>query len=189
MKTFRTLILATSLVALAACGSQSGEDTNAPAIDTETPLPAPTPTAPAVDGIDDGYPDLTPAPVTPEAEKTETGARALLLSWGRAIELREYTQAYRMMGEAGAARWTLEEFRAIFADLDTIAVALPDGTMEGAAGSSYYALDVTIDAQDGEGRPIRIEGPLVLRRVNDVPGASEASLRWHFESIDLAVTH
>lgn len=189
MKTFRTLILAPSLVALAACGAQSSDDTSAPASDTEAPLPAPSPTAPAVDGVDDGYPDLTPGETTPEAEKTETGARALLLSWGRAIELKEYTQAYRMMGEAGTQRWTLDEFRAIFADLGEITVALPNGTMEGAAGSSYYSLDVTITAPDKDGRPIRIEGPLVLRRVNDVAGASEASLRWHFESIDLAVTH
>ena len=30
--------------------------------------------------------------------------------------------------------------------------------------------------------PRRIEGEVVLKRVNDVPGASAEQLRWHIES-------
>ena len=139
MATSHILILATALAALAACGGggNAGDDNASPASKDSNVLPTPAPSEPAADGVDDGCPDLSPTPVTPEAEKTETGARALLLSWGRAIELKEYSQAYRMMGEAGARRWTLEQFRSTFAALGAISVALPNGTMEGAAGSSY----------------------------------------------------
>ena len=81
------------------------------------------------------------------------------------------------------------EWRKLFADLGEITVAVPGGTMEGAAGSSYYTSDATITATDSEGRPIRYEGPIVLRRVNDVPGASAEQLRWHIESVKLDWTH
>ena len=61
--------------------------------------------------------------------------------------------------------------------------------MEGAAGSSYYTSEATITANDKDGRPVRYEGPIVLRRVNDVPGASAAQLRWHIDSVQLDWTH
>jgi hypothetical protein len=81
------------------------------------------------------------------------------------------------------------EFAAMFEGLGEIAVAISAGEMEGAAGSLYYTSQATITGTDAEGRPIRIEGPVVLRRVNDVPGASEEQLRWHIESADLTWTH
>lgn len=61
--------------------------------------------------------------------------------------------------------------------------------MEGAAGSSFYTALVTITGGEKSGRPVRIEGEAVLRRVNDVPGASAAQLRWHFERLSLDWTH
>lgn len=73
----------------------------------------------------------------------------------------------------------------MFAGLEGIAVAVDDGTMEGAAGSSFYTAPVTITARDRQGRPIRFEGEAVLRRVNDVPGATAAQLAWHFETLRL----
>lgn len=188
MRMLKSISLAVSLCAVSACGTGQKADADGSADAAPDPSPRPASTAQS-EGVDDGTPDLTTAPLTPEAERTETGARALLLSWGRAIELEEFAQAYRMMGEAGAQRWSARQFRDIFSGLGEITVELPDGTMEGAAGSSYYSLDVTITAPDKDGRPIRIEGPLVLRRVNDVPGSSEEARRWQFESIDLAVTH
>ncbi len=51
---------------------------------------------------------------------------------------------------------------------------------EGAAGSSYYTAPVTIT--DGARR---LSGEVVLRRANDVPGATPEQLRWHIESSTL----
>ena len=50
---------------------------------------------------------------------------------------------------------------------------------EGAAGSSYIMVPLTLTATDKAGRLVRYAGPITLRRVNDVDGASAAQLRWH----------
>jgi hypothetical protein len=64
-----------------------------------------------------------------------------------------------------------------------------NGTIEGGAGSLYYTTQVAISGSDRDGRPVRLEGPIVLRRVNDVDGAPPEQLRWHLESLELTHTH
>lgn len=134
-------------------------------------------------------PDLTPPRLTPEAERGVEGARNILLSFARAIELGEYDQAWSLLSAADKQKWSRRDFAALFADLPRRTVAIPDGTMEGAAGSSYYTAPIAINGNDREGRPVRIEGEAVLRRVNDVEGATPAQLRWHFERLTLNWTH
>lgn len=195
----RVSLLTLSLFLFAACDASpareeqrvEGEDTGDLA-DTPRPSPPPSSTTPAnavSDGVNDGIPDLIPAPLTPEAERTETGARNVLLAFARAIELREWDQAWTMMSEADRQHWDKAEFAALFADLDDITVAVPTGTMEGAAGSSFYTAPVTITGADPDGRPIAYTGEIVLRRVNDIDGASPEQLHWHFESTTLDWTH
>jgi len=145
--------------------------------------------APKADVADDGSPDLTPPALTPEAERGVEGARNVLLSFARAIEQRVYGQAWALLSAADQRKWSRADFAAMFADLADTSVAIPTGTMEGAAGSLYYTAPVTITGSDRQGRPIRIEGEAVLRRVNDVEGATPAQLRWHFETLTLAWTH
>ena len=141
------------------------------------------------DGVNDGYPDLTPVPSKPEVERTAKGARNVLLSFARAIELKEFDQAWHMLGKSAQKKWSMSAFNKLFAGLDHISVAVPDGRMEGAAGSSYYTSQATITAKDADGRPVRIEGPITLRRVNDVPGATPYQLHWHIEQLKLDWTH
>jgi hypothetical protein len=186
---------------LAACsGSDPAPETQASDEPSPAASPGPSDTAtPALDapprgytdgsGINEGYPRLRPPLLTPEAERGETGARNVLVSFARAIELREYDQAWAMLGIAARQNWTRQQFNAAFAGLDQITVAVPDGEMEGAAGSSYYNAAVTVTATDADGRPVRIEGPITLRRVNDADGATPQQLRWHIESLRLDVTH
>lgn len=168
-------------LALAACGSElDPADSAATAQASETAVD-PARTVPTD--------DPTRAEPRPDADRGETGARAVLLDFARAIELERFDKAYAMLGETDRNRWTLAQFAALFADLDRIAVAVPGGTMEGAAGSSYYTAPATITGTDADGRPVRYEGEIVLRRVNDVPGATPAQLRWHIERVDLDWTH
>ncbi len=136
-----------------------------------------------------GSPDLTPPELTPEAEHGVEGARNVLLSFARAIEQEQYDQAWSLLGPADRQKWSRTEFAALFADLAKVTVAVPDGTMEGAAGSSYYAAPIAITGNDKEDRPVRIEGQAVLRRVNDVDGATKEQRRWHFETLTLDWTH
>ena len=140
-------------------------------------------------GINEGYPDLTPQPLATEAERGEQGARNVLLSFSRAIEMREYDQAWNMLDAQAKQEWSRARFNELFDGLDDITVAVPGGTMEGAAGSSYYTVPAEITASDADGRPIAYEGDIVLRRVNDVPGASAEQLRWRVTRVDLDWTH
>ncbi|RIV84461.1 hypothetical protein D2V17_11785 [Aurantiacibacter xanthus] len=188
-------------LALAACGEGGpvpGKSNPATPASTPTPTspflwssddPAPPPGYTDGSGINEHYPDLTPVPLAMDLEHTEAGARNVLLLFARAIELREYDQAWDMLDDSAKQRWSKAAFNTLFDGLSDITVSVPGGEMEGAAGSSYYTSEAEITATDANGRPIRMEGALVLRRVNDVPGASEEQLRWHVAQIDLTQTH
>ncbi len=200
------ITLLAGAVALAACQQQATTDatpapnpTDVPTAaapspqDTVTPvpgtLPSPTGTNPSeskpLAGENDGYPDLTPAPVTAEAAKTEKGARAILLAWARGIELREFDQSWAMMGDAAKSRLSKTAFNAKFHPLHDLVVSVPGGTMEGAAGSSYYTVPVTVTGTEADGTQVKLKGDIIMRRVNDVPGATPDQLRWHIERADL----
>ena len=198
-----------ALLALTACSqdpSGSGGDAASPTPDNAEATPAASPESDATQspiarsdapppgytdgsGINEGYPDLTPSVLTPEAERSETGARNVLVHFARAIEMREYDQAWTMLGAQSQSQWSKARFNGLFEGLRDITVAVPNGTMEGAAGSSYYTSDAEITATDADGRPVRLEGPIVLRRANDVPGSTAEQRRWHIEQVGLAWTH
>lgn len=137
----------------------------------------------------DAIPAETPPGLTAEAERGVKGARNVLLGFARAIEHKRYDEAWALLSPADRAKWSRSAFAAMFADLGRITIAIPDGTIEGAAGSLYYTAPVTITADDRDGRPVRMEGSAVLRRVNDVDGATAEQLRWHFATLTLDWTH
>lgn len=58
------------------------------------------------------------------------------------------------------------------------------GEPEGAAGSIYVTMPVVFYGKDQTDAPFRVSADVVLRRVNDVPGSSEAQRHWHVERID-----
>lgn len=60
---------------------------------------------------------------------------------------------------------------------------------EGAAGSIFIMVPLTLTATDKAGKPVRYAGPITLRRVNDVDGASAAQLRWHMVQGALVATN
>lgn len=174
---------AISLVTLAACKPSSEDQSQQSAVAGQPTAtqPAEIPPQPS-EGVDDDDPDLTPVALTPEAAKGEAGARSLLLSFARAIELKEFEKAYAMLGERPRRHLDKGEFKALLNELGTITVLIPEGRMEGAAGSMYYEVPATISGSGGKS----LAGTIVLRRVNDVPGASEDELRWHIETFDVA---
>jgi hypothetical protein len=152
------------------------------------PVAPPSPSKPSdrVSGENDGTPDITPAPLAAQAAKTEKGARANLLAWARGIELREFDQAWQLMGDAAKAQRSKAQFNALFHPLQNITVAVSGGDMEGAAGSIYYTVPTTITGTGPGGRRQVLKGEVVLRRVNDVDGATPAQLKWHIVQVDLA---
>jgi hypothetical protein len=71
--------------------------------------------------------------------------------------------------------------QAVYGGYRELQLAWNDPLVEGAAGSSYCTVSGTLtDAQDAAKAPI--EGTLLLRRVNDVPGATPDQLRWTLRS-------
>lgn len=187
----RTHSLTTLLVigGLAACqqtpADPSADPAATPAAATASneavPPPPPPPSPPSPEPAPD-CDTLRAPPSTPEALRSETGARAVLLEWGRALENRQFDRAWCQFADDGlgsgmrfvayAAQW--EGYRGI-------TVAMPSGTMEGAAGSSYYTAPTTITAT-ANGKPVTLRGEVVLGRVNDVDGATPDQLRWTIRS-------
>ncbi|WP_137679870.1 hypothetical protein [Aurantiacibacter suaedae] len=194
---FWLAFVAALTLGLGACGEEGRVPRSS---EPDSPTTTPTPTSPLLpsaggpspppgytdgSGINEHYPDLTPKPLAEDLEGTEVGARNVLLSFIRAIELREYDQAWGMLDESAQQGWSKAAFNAFFDGLSNITVSAPGGQIEGAAGSSYYTSQTELTATDANGRPVQMDGALVLRRVNDVPGASERQLRWQVSRVDL----
>lgn len=130
------------------------------------------------------------APVlSPGAERSVTGARNVLLSFARAIELGEFERAWTLLGTTDKQKWSSNEFRAIFADLDDVAVSVPTGILERTADSTVYLAPIGISGSDADGRPVRIEGEAILKRISESDGSSAVQLRWHFDRLTLDITH
>ena len=61
------------------------------------------------------------------------------------------------------------------------------GPLEGAAGSIYVDVPLQISGQTKDGEALALAGTATLRRVNDVPGSTEAQRRWRIERIEPGV--
>lgn len=157
--------LLAALGLLAACGQGEREAAGPTAAPTAAPSAVVAPTVPAA----------------PAALSTSRDPAQVLLGWARAVSLRDWDAAFAYWGEHGeASGMTAAQFRGAWDRLRDPVVDVGPGQQEGAAGSSYYTAPVTIT--DGARR---ISGEVVLRRVNDVPGATPEQLRWHIESSTL----
>lgn len=150
---------------------------------TEEPAEAPQ----AVNEVEEPMANATgndAAPVGAEAE--EMGARRVLMRWAAALERRDWVSARREWGEGGSLSGrTEDEFVAEFDQYSLVDVTIGDGQIEGAAGSLYYRAPVTIKGTMRTGEAYTLEGPVTLRRVNDVPGASPEDLNWHISQSEL----
>ena len=71
--------------------------------------------------------------------------------------------------------------KAAFAGYKQPRVAIAAMEQEGAAGSSYCTVSGTLSDGADAGKPAR-KGQVVLKRVNDVPGATPQQLRWTIRS-------
>ena len=103
-----------------------------------------------------------------------------------ALNARDYGTAWAQWGNDGPPDQTMERFRAGFADTRSTQVTI--GRMEpgdAGAGSVYQTVPVKVDAVLKDGKRQRFAGRYVVRRVNDVDGASADQRRWHIDSAQL----
>lgn len=108
-------------------------------------------------------------------------ARAVVGRYYRALEQRAFRTAYRCWaGDGAASGQSFATFRAGFArTAHTRVVTGEPGRIEGAAGSLYVTVPVTVTAVLKDGSRQRFHGRYTLRRVNDVAGATLAQRQWH----------
>ena len=127
------------------------------------------------------------AAALPPAETTPAAARAVVERYYDAIEHGRYHVAYRLWSDNGSAsRKTYAGFVRGFvrtAHARVVAGQPTDG--EGAAGSLYITVPVTVTATLKDGTRQRFRGFYTLRHVNDVDGATPDQRRWQIASARL----
>ena len=186
----RILALAATLSVIGCSGP--GEDPNPREVTTVDllgrpgdPLPEPPPPL-TTDSIASNSASASAAPaLPPKAERGAQGAQKVLSAFAAAVEARQIDRAWAMLGQASQNDLSEAQFRMLLSGLNDITVTVPDGQIEGAAGSLYYTSTMTISARNAQGDPVKMTGPIVLRRVDDVPGATPQQLRWHIAQVQL----
>lgn len=105
-----------------------------------------------------------------------------MLWWRQALEQHEYASARRVWGDSGkASGQSVAQFAAAWDKYRIIDITAGKGEIDGAAGSLYYEVPVTVTGLRRDGKPYNLSGTITLRRVNDVDGATSEQLRWHIE--------
>jgi hypothetical protein len=128
-----------------------------------------------------------PPPPTPESEKSVSAAARVLERYFAAVATKRYADAYRMWGRNGEATGMSEpKFAASFAKYRIYDgnIGKP-GDTEGAAGSIYITIPAKVTGVLAKGGGFVLEGPMTLRRVNDVDGSTAEQRRWHIASSGL----
>jgi hypothetical protein len=184
---------AAMLAALACCGPQ--RQPREPQRNASSPiLPAPS-APPAV--VNSEAPAVAPQPGTagalpddrtPLAEptgpidpKSAEAAGQVVQHYGALIEQKKWHEAEKLWGNSDAAEKLTAELQK-FAE-SHLQVGKPTD-MEGAAGSSYITVPVVLYGSNSKAAEFHRSGKVILRRVNDVPGSTEAQRHWHIERID-----
>lgn len=111
---------------------------------------------------------------------------AVLEDYFAALNRGDYVGAYEywVNGGGGSGRG-LEEFTRQFAQTTSVHAQIGElGRIEGAAGSRYVRVPVTVHTGTTTGEHRQLEGAVTLRR-SLVPGATEAQRSWRIYSTDL----
>ena len=181
---------------IAACSSQAPEPDqnlanvtvvdNAARSSTPDNGSAPVGTPGTAGGLPD---DRTPLeePKGPIDPASAEAAGQVVQRYGGLLEQRKFAEARKLWGDGGKASGLTEpQFIAAYAKYASIhsEVGRP-ADMEGAAGSVYITVPFRLYGTLKSGGDFNLAGPLTLRRVNDVPGSTEAQRRWHIEKSEL----
>lgn len=126
---------------------------------------------------------LPPKPLPPKPRptidpKSNAAAEDLVRGFVRLLDQGRFDDAYMLFGPNAVPR---TDFGRQFTGFTRISQSAA-GAQEGAAGSIYVSVPLTFFADNGKQR----DATVVLRRVNDVPGSTEAQRRWHIERLDWA---
>jgi hypothetical protein len=181
----RITLLGAALVA--ACG-QNGQGRNDQNAATQNPAPE-TPVTPSAASENAGNSVSLPDDRTPLEEpkgpidpKSAVAAGQVVQHYGALIEQGRWTESWKLWSNPEAARAFDRDWRD---DSEVHMEIGKPGDMEGAAGSSYVTVPAVFYGKTKSGGSFRRGADVILRRVNDVPGSTEAQRRWHIERVEL----
>jgi hypothetical protein len=177
-------------VAVVACTPKSSNEPTANNV-TEAPNSSVPPTAaPTIispvandQAAEQAAPPKTslPEPKGPIDPKSTEAAGQVVQHYGALIEQKRWTESRQYWGDAGAAQAFERNFQAwknVHLEIGNL------GPAEGAAGSIFTNMPVRFYGDLNKGGTGQLKGNVVLRRVNDVDGSTEAQRRWHIERIE-----
>jgi hypothetical protein len=169
-----------AMLALVACGRAN--DRKVSANQTEA-VPVSNQVRPIVPAPGTGPDARTPlAPVRPAIDPKSTEAAVQLVrGFVQLLNQRKFDDAYMLLGPNAPPRRAFDHDFARLSDLEVRQGAA--GDQDGAAGSIYLSVPLTVSGT-ADGKRVRRSAEAVLRRVNDVPGSTEAQRHWHIERID-----
>lgn len=116
-----------------------------------------------------------------EALKSPAAAAAVIADYAVLAENGKYPEAAKLWTNPTAAA----QFATSLEDYPKVKLtAGKPGDEEGAAGSIFITVPLTLDLTLRSGSPYQMVCKASLRRVNDVPGSTAEQRRWHIETID-----
>jgi hypothetical protein len=182
---FEHWIVTGAMAALSSCGPQRQpqeviNNSTAPALPAPSAPPAVENSAPAAEVAEANSTSL-PEPKGPIDPKSVEAAGQVVQHYGALIEQKRWREAASLWGNGSAADQFAEKLKSNGENHLEIGEL---GQPEGAAGSIYVSMRVSFYGRDSEGKDFRMQRTIVLRRVNDVPGSTEAQRRWHIERIE-----
>ncbi|MDB5437737.1 MAG: hypothetical protein JWM33_164 [Caulobacteraceae bacterium] len=157
----------------------------------QKPAP-PAPLAPVAAAASPAAPppaeDRTPVSEAPFTATSAQGAADVVQTYFALVEEKRFGQAWRLWSDGGqAAAPSAQDFSARFAGYaDYHALIDAPGQIEGAAGSLYVEVPITVYGKRTSGGDFKQTGTVTLRRVNDVPGSTAEQRLWRIAKIDLA---
>ena len=175
MKSRHLVSLGVSML-LWSCGPQ--REPQQPAKNINSPL-LPAPSAPPAVSNKPAHARSTPkATVDP---KSSEAAVELVRGFVDLLNRGKFNESYMLLGPGAPPRAEFDKDFSRYSDLKvTVGSA---GEQEGAAGSIYLSVPLSVSGTLDGKRSTR-SATAILRRVNDVPGSTEAQRHWHIERID-----
>jgi hypothetical protein len=158
-------IIAAITITICGCSRHEAREARAPDVYPErdaTSRPAPRP-APTID------------------PKSNEAAEQLVEGFVRLLNAGRFNDAYMLLGPNAPPRPQFDQRFTGYSNLSVSSGAA--GRQDGAAGSIYVSVPLKVSGRM-RGQQIDKDATAVLRRVNDVPGSTEAQRRWHIERID-----
>jgi hypothetical protein len=176
------------LIFLAAFASGCGGQTGGNAVNAVTPQATSTPLTSPVSASPIASPTISPAPdLTTKQTSGDHEIADIIRQYYEAINRHEYRRAFELWsGKGEASKQTFDDFRNGFAETAQANVLIDEKhiEIEGAAGSQYATVPVTISARMSGGHEQIYRGKYVLRR-SMVDGATTEQRSWRIYSAEI----